>query len=163
MMPHEKLEDYIGLYDMDSLCFTLKKNDSDRIAYFVRGLRLIQQQPTTWKETVQAAKLAAYSMSTSDSGVQSATSFYTSQMPSPYSLATPSTATPLYAPPSSFNASQVPSPYAQSLQPTHATTVAAICFNLRAATVFALHIVGLYTFVIALRTNRIIDFVRSIK
>ena len=46
---------------MDSLGSTLKKNDSDRIAYFVRGLIplfktfVIQQQSTTWKE---AARLA---------------------------------------------------------------------------------------------------------
>ena len=67
MMHHEKLEDYI--YDMDSLCSTLKKNDCDRIAYFVRGLIplfktfVIQQQSTTWKEAV---RLAPYSMSTSE-------------------------------------------------------------------------------------------------
>ena len=113
---------------MDSLCSTLKKNDSDRIAYFVRGLIppfktfVIQQQPTTWKEAVQAARLAAYSMSTSNTSLQSATSFYASQMPSPFALTTPSNTTSLYMLPSSFNASQTPSPYAQSLQPTHITS-----------------------------------------
>ncbi len=70
MTTNESLEDYI--FHMDSLCSSLKKSDEDRVAYFVRGLIpsirpfVMQQRPQTWKDAVQAARLAALSMSSID-------------------------------------------------------------------------------------------------
>jgi uncharacterized protein YoxC len=78
MMPNDKIDDYI--FAIDSLCSKLKKNDNDRVACFVRGLAapikafVIQQQPTTWKEATQAARLAALSQAAVESSSASGTS-----------------------------------------------------------------------------------------
>ena len=78
MQHDERLEDYI--FDMDNLCFILNKSDNDRIAYFVRGLKpalkscVIQKQPISWKDAVQAARLAAISLTTTEQSSHSAQS-----------------------------------------------------------------------------------------
>ena len=82
MLPHEKLEDYIC--DIDVLCAELRKSDNDRMMCFIRGLPcslralVVQRQPTTWREAIDAARLMYLTSSMADSSTYSVSATSTS-------------------------------------------------------------------------------------
>lgn len=137
MLPEERLEDYI--FDIDNLCSILNKNDNDRVACFVRGLKpalkpsVIQRQPATWRDAVQAARLAAISFSAAETP-SNATSFPSavSTLSTPHaSMGQPSHYQPQHMPFTAFNATQssqypsfnaVPSASHEILASQHATS-----------------------------------------
>ena len=71
MLPYEKLEDYI--YDIDTLCAELRKSDNHRMLGFIRGLPcslralVVHRQPTTCRESINAARLMSLTSNMADS------------------------------------------------------------------------------------------------
>ena len=74
MVPGENLEDYI--IDIRRRCRRLKKTDGDTVIAFIRGLQasirlfVIQKNPKTLQEAIQAARLAQESMTAFPSMMQ---------------------------------------------------------------------------------------------
>ena len=71
MLPHEQLKDYI--YNIDTLCAELRKSDNDTMMCFTRGLPcslralIVQRQPTTCREAINAARLMSVTSNMADS------------------------------------------------------------------------------------------------